>query len=122
MKDLKTIIDDKVNNQGFTKMQIYNELNRSASSFEYALKKMSFSLQEFETIAKFLNLEPNYFFDWTGFSTQNLVNESPIEYQNKKNEPKSGSLGEVDFLRGQILELNAQIRSLTSAINNLTAK
>lgn len=122
MKDLQAIIESKVANEGYTKTQIYNELGRQNSSFDYALKKMSFSIEEFDKMFKILNIEPNHFFEWSNFNTQNLVSEPMVEYRTIKKDTKNVSVGEVEFLREQIRELNSQIRSLTSAINNLTSK
>jgi hypothetical protein len=119
MKNLQEIIDQKIINEGYTKTLIYNELGRSASSFEYALNKMSFSLLEFEKISKILNLEPNYFFEWPNSSSQNLVNEPKSSSRIIKKDTVAVSGGEVEFLRGQIDFLNAQIGKLTDAIGKM---
>lgn len=113
MKNLEELIEDKVANYGYTKTQIYNELNRSNSSFAYALKKMSFSIEELETMLKILNIEPNYFFEWEENSTQIL---EPIPRKEKSSLTKDAS-SEVEFLR-TLVEKQAEIIKELSKTKN----
>lgn len=113
MKNLEEVIEDKVTNYGYTKTQIYNELNRSNSSFGYALKKMSFSIEELDKILKILNVEPNYFFEWGENSTQ-IPEPSP---KKQKTISSKDANSEIEFLR-TLVEKQAEIIKELSKTKN----
>ena len=119
MKDIKALIETGIKRKGYTKALVYNEIGKTQSGFEYALKNSTFSLEEFDKIAKLLNIEPNYFFDFGSQIDINQVNEPLIAYRKVKNYENKmlkteGSESET------IKELLKQNTELIAIIKNLT--
>lgn len=121
MKDLKDLIEQGIKRKGFTKALIYNEIGKTQSGFEYALKNSTFSLKEFDSIRRLLDIDPNIFFEVNGDIDINQVNEPPATYlkiKNYENKVIKSDTSEVDFLRSQVEQLTAIIAELSKKVES----
>lgn len=102
MKDLKTIIEAKIKEKGISKDLISNYIGMERTSFYLALKKGDIKLKNFAPMLELLNIEPNYFFEWSNENITHHINEPDEKYEyKKKNDTKSDTLSEIEYLRLQ---------------------
>lgn len=121
MKDLKDLIEQGIKRKGFTKALIYNEIGKTQSGFEYALKNSTFSLKEFDSIRRLLDIDPNIFFEVSTEIDQYQVNEPMESYRkvkNSENKMLKSDTTEVEFLRSQVRELTAIIGELSRKVES----
>jgi hypothetical protein len=114
MKNLQTVIEKIRTEKGWIIDQIADIIGRKRGGYYSGIERKTITIWEFDKLSKALMIEPNDFFEWQKESTN--VNT----FTNEISDTSSVSNGEVEFLRGQILELNSQIRILNKTIHNLT--
>jgi hypothetical protein len=108
MKNLKETIEAKTKGSDWTNELIAKEIGMSRVGFYQALEKNSLKLDKLLRLLRLFNIEPNDLFNWNVEKSNNAISEPKHEYGPIKKDTEGVSVGEVE--------------SLTSAINNLTAK
>jgi transcriptional regulator with XRE-family HTH domain len=107
MKNLAELIENKIQEKGWSIQLIASEIGMSRTNVYAAMKINDLKLSSFDKLSDLLNIEPNYFFEWN--KKEEKVIEKDYSY------PNENEL--IAYYRGQIDKLTSTVNNLTELLN-----